>query len=485
MASQTGSIDLTSSNSVKLAAEAGWQSDLNRYYTKSEIDVTVGGINSTVSTKVGEDEVISSINQSSESVSINASKINLTGAVTISDLAADANNALTDAAKTATNYIRADSTGVRIANANPSTATTYQHLTATNTEFVAGGETVASFGSTVTLASDDGNHLVLDGDEFAFLDQDDNRLFYIDPYDGDGIPEDSSVALSTDSGWFVVDAGGLAYLRVGSDDIEMHVKEGNASASALYASGSEVRVYQPLYADEGVDSSGRIVAQQRIESRNSLGNVALEAANSGNKGVFDTTDGVWIICRNSDDNIVINGDNFSVDASGLVNAGRKVVAAGNKMVALAATVASGSTNRGLWDETGGAWIIYRSTDGSIVLGSSAADTLYHRTSTCTINSTNATLYNNLNNCWNNGACCTITLAVKLKAALASGSTVDIATAPENFRPPNTVSGSVYVTGQSVDLQAQVYASGLIRLNNRSGSSASTSAQIYVTFTFAL
>lgn len=105
MASQTGSIDLTASNSVKLAAEAGWQSDLDSYYTKSEIDVTVGGINSTVSTKVGEDEVISSINQSSESVSINASKINLTGAVTISDLASDASTALTGAAETATSYV--------------------------------------------------------------------------------------------------------------------------------------------------------------------------------------------------------------------------------------------------------------------------------------------------------------------------------------------------------------------------------------------
>lgn len=93
MATQTGSIDLTASNAVKLAAEAGWQSDLDDYYTKSEIDVTVDGINSTVSTKVGEDEVISSINQSSESVSINASKINLTGAVTISDLSSDAQSA--------------------------------------------------------------------------------------------------------------------------------------------------------------------------------------------------------------------------------------------------------------------------------------------------------------------------------------------------------------------------------------------------------
>ena len=39
MATQTGSIDLTASNSVKLAAEAGWQSDLEDYATKAELSV--------------------------------------------------------------------------------------------------------------------------------------------------------------------------------------------------------------------------------------------------------------------------------------------------------------------------------------------------------------------------------------------------------------------------------------------------------------
>jgi len=41
-----------------------------------------------------------------------------------------------DASKTATNYIRADSTGIRIANSNPDNATTYQHQTSQKTEFV-------------------------------------------------------------------------------------------------------------------------------------------------------------------------------------------------------------------------------------------------------------------------------------------------------------------------------------------------------------
>ena len=46
---------------------------------------------------------------------------------------------LVELSKTATNYITADSTGIRIASANPSTATTYQHQTASATEFYVGG----------------------------------------------------------------------------------------------------------------------------------------------------------------------------------------------------------------------------------------------------------------------------------------------------------------------------------------------------------
>lgn len=47
------------------------------YYTKSEIDVTVNGINSTVSKKVGTNEIISRINQSAEGIKISGSKFDV------------------------------------------------------------------------------------------------------------------------------------------------------------------------------------------------------------------------------------------------------------------------------------------------------------------------------------------------------------------------------------------------------------------------
>lgn len=48
----------------------------------SNLTVSVNGINSTVSSKVGKNEIISSINQTSENVTINANKINLNGVIT-------------------------------------------------------------------------------------------------------------------------------------------------------------------------------------------------------------------------------------------------------------------------------------------------------------------------------------------------------------------------------------------------------------------
>jgi len=61
--------------------------------------------------------------------------------------------ATADAAKTATNYISIDPTnGIRIASANPSTATTYQHQTATETEFVVDGTSQLWMGTSGNVA---------------------------------------------------------------------------------------------------------------------------------------------------------------------------------------------------------------------------------------------------------------------------------------------------------------------------------------------
>ena len=64
----------------------------------------------------------------------------------ISVASSDATTKASNAAKTATNYITADSTGIKIASSDPSQATTYQHQTATNTEYYINSEKLADIG---------------------------------------------------------------------------------------------------------------------------------------------------------------------------------------------------------------------------------------------------------------------------------------------------------------------------------------------------
>ena len=75
-----------SANSIKLSAKetaSGLISEaLKSYSTSAQIEVTTNAINSEVKKKVGYSEVISSINQSAETVAIKASKIKLEGIVT-------------------------------------------------------------------------------------------------------------------------------------------------------------------------------------------------------------------------------------------------------------------------------------------------------------------------------------------------------------------------------------------------------------------
>lgn len=64
-------------DTITLAVTEYVDDNLSDYYTKSEINVTVNGINSTVSKKVGSSEIISKINQSAEGIKISADKVNI------------------------------------------------------------------------------------------------------------------------------------------------------------------------------------------------------------------------------------------------------------------------------------------------------------------------------------------------------------------------------------------------------------------------
>lgn len=98
-----------------------------------------------------------------------------------------AKSANDNAAKYADNYIRADATGIRIANANPDTASTYQHQTATNTEFVVNNVSMAEFGGSGARigkaydanSNDNESHMELDYHSMQLIDKEGNPYFHV------------------------------------------------------------------------------------------------------------------------------------------------------------------------------------------------------------------------------------------------------------------------------------------------------------------
>ena len=90
-------------------------------------------------------------------------------------------NGIRAAGETARNYIRADESGIRIANAAPDEATTYQHQTATSTEFVVDGMVAASFGSDGAQMGFSGStHIKVapDGSRMSFMNGN-NEVAYV------------------------------------------------------------------------------------------------------------------------------------------------------------------------------------------------------------------------------------------------------------------------------------------------------------------
>ena len=260
MATQTGSIDLTASNSVKLAAEAGWQSDLDEYYKKSEIDLTVEGINADVT------EIVDGLTQSSH----------FTQTATGFEFTLD--DALADAEKTATNYIGIDSTGIRIANANPNTTTTYQHQSATSTEFVVDGNSMAEIsGNGARFGVNAAPHLELSSSRMILTESNDSLnsrprfdvnardTYYSDPFD---IP---SSALST--GLTVKIAGGFIKVTPAALSIGDSSRTDESDATLL-AGTSMVRVGK-------AGESHVVVSQDAITMLDANGNVFMDVRDNG------------------------------------------------------------------------------------------------------------------------------------------------------------------------------------------------------------
>ena len=123
-----------------------------------------------------------------------------------------------EAAKTASNYIAADATGIKIANANPSTATTYQHQTATETEFVNQGVSTAAFGgSKARIGEEDAQHVEILPERVDFLDADGESFARVSDTMRIGY-DDSLMTILGANEFKLVDAAGSLVTRVRSSN---------------------------------------------------------------------------------------------------------------------------------------------------------------------------------------------------------------------------------------------------------------------------
>ena len=103
--------------------------------------------------------------------------------VTLPSIATTASTALANAAdaeKVATNYIYAGSNGIKIANSNPATATTYQHQTATKTEFFVGGASACEFGASgARIGKTTESHAEVDYHSLQLVDKEGTTYFHV------------------------------------------------------------------------------------------------------------------------------------------------------------------------------------------------------------------------------------------------------------------------------------------------------------------
>lgn len=258
-------------------------------------------------------------------------------------------------------------------------------------------------------------------------------------------------------------------------------------SQAIDGEGESLRITNDKWVANSRQSSTLMWLHNAITGRG----IKLGVGSNGyTRGVFDSRKDDWIIARSKDDKTVINGTNFSVSSNGTVNASGtiaswyQVSARGNGSTSATRRVialrSNSIGNRGLYDVSLGKWILYKRSDGTLALN----DPLHNSTGVCTVNTTNAAIANNVNYCWNNSACCSIAIGINLKASMANNNLLEVATAPSGYRPPHTFYGSAYVTGQTVNLQTRIDEDGKIYVNNRSGTSVTTSANIYLSFTFA-
>ena len=146
--------------------ETSWTEKISS--VNSDISVQAG----LIASRVERDGVISSINQSAESVTINAGKVNIEGAAIFTSgrlSQTNIDNLVDGAAKTATDYItKIDNNGITL---HPSSGTANRTVVnASGQEIFKNNVSVAFFGDTSRIGPASGKHVQIDSDSFDIYD---------------------------------------------------------------------------------------------------------------------------------------------------------------------------------------------------------------------------------------------------------------------------------------------------------------------------
>lgn len=371
MASQTGSIDLTASNGVKLMAEAGFTNAARNYATKTELNVAAQGISADVT------EIVDGLTQSSHFTQ------------TADGFSFTLDDALEDAEKVATNYVT-DITGGGVM-VHPSDDDTTGVRITDDVDIMRDGTSVINIGTNdaVRIGVDDSAHvkMLLESDAMSIENESGSEIFSIDS----GSTGTSTVALTaslvtwsttasvdtnahsvsdtgTAAGTTTVTAtiNGTGY-TLGSTYATATVTAGTGVSVALtqdgvtYVRGLMVETvegeggpvtttypcelsveYQHAVTDKAslsligsqtIRGEGDVlyIANNKWSSTHKSGTsiiagnwttgrgVQLCVGTEGyNRGVWDRYRNNWLIFRDANDKTVINGTNFSVDANGHV-----------------------------------------------------------------------------------------------------------------------------------------------------------------------
>lgn len=160
---------------MKLTAESTVFNDDNVKDKFAELEIDADGIRTEVGKKVGNDEVISRINQSAETVKIQASKVEVDGTLIVGKSAVDAAKAeaISAGEKTATNYITAiDENGIRV---HPSaTENNSAVINADGMEIFRGGTgtaySVAKYGDTARVGKENAPHVNIGASSISMSD---------------------------------------------------------------------------------------------------------------------------------------------------------------------------------------------------------------------------------------------------------------------------------------------------------------------------